>query len=239
MSEENTTEVVDSSTNEDQPKDSPKQEFSIPTEAANFVGEGKKYQSVEDALSSVPHAQKHIQTLESELAEVKEELTKRKTTKELLDEIKSGIVPAEKTSQPVQFNQDNLEQLVGQALENRDLQKTAHANAKSVSASFMEQYGEKAEEVYNSVAKDNGLTVEQFNSLSATSPDAVLKLAGLEKRPQAVETSSGTVNTEALGSAPKDKSDLSARVKKGATTKDLVDAWKIAGEKAKRQAANA
>tara|TARA_R100000781_G_C3993543_1_gene97792 strand:- start:44 stop:157 length:114 start_codon:yes stop_codon:yes gene_type:complete len=37
VSEENTTEIVDSSTNEDQQKDSPKQEFSIPTEAAEFV----------------------------------------------------------------------------------------------------------------------------------------------------------------------------------------------------------
>ena len=238
MSEENTTEVVDSSTNEDQPKDSPKQEFSIPTEAADFVGQGKKYQSVEDALSSVPHAQKHIQTLESELANVKDELTKRKTTKELLDEIKSGIVPAEKTSQPVQFNQDNLEQLVSQALENRDVQKTAHHNANSVAAQFTEKYADKAEEVYNSIAKENGMTVEQLNGLSASSPDAVLKLSGLEKRSQGIEKSSGTVNTEALLSTSKDKLGLSARVKQGASTKDLVDAWKIAGEKAK-QASNA
>ena len=237
MSEENTTETVDSSTNEDQQKDSPKQEFSIPTEAAEFVGQGKKYQSVEDALSSVPHAQKHIQTLESELAEVKDELTKRKTTKELLDEIKSGIVPTEKTSQPVQINQDNLEQLVGQALENREVQKEASRRAKSVAARFTEHYGEKAQEVYNSIAKENGLTVEQLNGLSATSPDAVLRLSGLEKRSQGIETSSGTVNTEALASAPKDKSNLSARVGTGATTKDLVDAWKRAGDKAK--AANA
>ena len=239
MSEENTTETVDSSTNEDQQKDSPKQEFSIPTEAAEFVGQGKKYQSVEDALSSVPHAQKHIQTLESELAEVKEELVKRKTTEDLLDEIKSGIVPQD-TTESVQYNQDNLEQLVTNALENREVQKTAHANAKSVSARFMEQYGEKAEEVYNSVAKESGLTVEQLNSLSATSPDAVLKLSGLEKRSQEIEKSSGTVNTEALESTPKDNSELSARVKQGASTKDLVDAWKTAGEKAKlRRAANA
>ena len=237
MSEENTTEVVDSSTNEDQPKDSPKQEFSIPTEAADFVGQGKKYQSVEDALSSVPHAQKHIQTLESELAEVKDELTKRKTTAELLDEIKSGIVPQD-TTEPVQYNQDNLEQLVNQALENRDVQKTAHHNAKSVAAQFTEKYADKAEEVYNSIAKENGMTVEQLNSLSATAPGAVLKLSGLEKSSQGIEKSSGTVNTEALSSTSKDKLGLSARVKQGASTKDLVDAWKIAGEKAK-QASNA
>ena len=237
MSEENTTEVVDSSTNEDQPKDSPKQEFSIPTEAAEFVGQGKKYQSVEDALSSVPHAQKHIQTLESELAEVKEELVKRKTTEDLLDEIKSGIVPQD-TTESVQYNQDNLEQLVNQALENRDVQKTAHHNAKSVAAQFTEKYAEKAEEVYNSIAKENGMTVEQLNSLSATAPGAVLKLSGLEKSSQGIEKSSGTVNTEALSSTSKDKLGLSARVKQGASTKDLVDAWKIAGEKAK-QASNA
>jgi hypothetical protein len=237
VSEENTTEVVDSSTNEDQQKDNPKQEFSIPTEAANFVGEGKKYQSVEDALSSVPHAQKHIQTLESELAEVKEELVKRKTTEELLEAIQSGVVPQD-TTEPVQYTQDNLEQLVNQALENRDVQKTAHHNAKSVSAQFIEKYAEKAEEVYNSIAKENGMTVEQLNGLSASSPDAVLKLSGLEKRSQGIEKSSGTVNTEALSSTSKDKLGLSARVKQGATTKDLVDAWKIAGDKAK-QAANA
>jgi len=82
------------------------------------------------------------------------------------------------------------------------------------------------------------MTVEQLNGLSASSPEAVLKLSGLEKRSQEIETSSGTVNTEALLSTPKDKSGLSARVKQGATTKDLVDAWKIAGDKAK-QAANA
>ena len=46
-------------------------QFQIPTEASELVGAGKKYQSVEDALKSVPHAQKHIQTLENELANVK------------------------------------------------------------------------------------------------------------------------------------------------------------------------
>ena len=36
---------------------------------------------------------KHIETLESELAEAREELTKRRTTQELIDEIKSGVQP--------------------------------------------------------------------------------------------------------------------------------------------------
>ena len=89
MSEEN--KISEPSTNEAQNQVNQQPVFQIPTEAAELVGDGKKYQSVEDALKSVPHAQKHIQTLESELASVKEELTKRRTTEELLDEIKSGV----------------------------------------------------------------------------------------------------------------------------------------------------
>ena len=95
MSEENIN--IEPSTNEVQTKDSQVPQFEIPTEASELVGSGKKYTSVEDALKSVPHAQKHIQTLESELATLKEELTKRRTTEELLDEIKSGIQPREKS----------------------------------------------------------------------------------------------------------------------------------------------
>ena len=91
MSEDN--KIADPNTNEGQNQDNSAPQFQIPTEAVELVGEGKKYSSVEDALKSVPHAQKHIQTLESELATLKEELSKRKTTEELLDEIKSGIQP--------------------------------------------------------------------------------------------------------------------------------------------------
>ncbi len=91
MSEDN--KITEPSTNEAQNQDNQQPQFQIPTEAADFVGDGKKYNSVEDALKSVPHAQKHIQTLESELAAAREELAKRRTTEELLDEIKSGIQP--------------------------------------------------------------------------------------------------------------------------------------------------
>ena len=102
MSEDNNQ--IDPSTNEGQNQDSQEPLFQIPTEAAELVGDGKKYSSVEDALKSVPHAQKHIQTLESELATLKEELMKRRTTEELLDEIKSGVQPKE-NPQGVEFDQ--------------------------------------------------------------------------------------------------------------------------------------
>ena len=87
MAEEQVTqETVEPTTQEAQQQDTQTKPFEIPTEAQDLVGEGKKYSSAEEALRSVPHAQQHIKTLEEEMAELKEELSKRKTTQELLDE---------------------------------------------------------------------------------------------------------------------------------------------------------
>jgi hypothetical protein len=235
MSEDNNQ--PDPSTNEGQNQDNQEPQFQIPTEAAELVGDGKKYQSVEDALKSVPHAQKHIQTLESELAAAREELSKRRTTEELLDEIKSGIQPKE-NPQGVEFDQDKLMQLVDQTLEVKERQRLAKSNASQVAAKFTEKFGTEAENVYKSVAKDNGLSEQQLNSLAASSPNVVLKLAGLaEAKIAPVSKSSSSLNTQAL-TQKVDSSTLSARVKQGATTKDLVNAWKIAGEKAKLNLSN-
>lgn len=236
MSEDNKTPEL--STNDVQNQDNQQPVFQIPTEAAELVGDGKKYSSVEDALKSVPHAQKHIQTLESELAAAREELAKRKTAEELLDEIKSGIQP-QVTPAGSEFDQDKLLQLVDQTLEQKERQRAAKTNAESVASKFTEKYGQKAEEVYNTVAKESGLTIQQLNSLAASSPKIVLKLAGLEgvSAPIAGKPNS-TVNTEALNNTKVDANQLSARVKQGATTKDLVNAWKIAGEKVKLNLSN-
>ena len=236
MSEDNKT--PEPSTNDVQNQDNQQPVFQIPTEAAELVGDGKKYSSVEDALKSVPHAQKHIQTLESELAAAREELAKRKTAEELLDEIKSGIQP-QVTPAGSEFDQDKLLQLVDQTLEQKERQRAAKTNAESVASKFTEKYGQKAEEVYNTVAKESGLTIQQLNSLAASSPKIVLKLAGLEgvSAPIAGKPNS-TVNTEALNNTKVDANQLSARVKQGATTKDLVNAWKIAGEKVKLNLSN-
>jgi hypothetical protein len=235
MSEDN--QITEQSTNNVQNQDNQQPVFQIPTEAAELVGDGKKYSSVEDALKSVPHAQKHIQTLESELAAAREELSKRRTTEELLDEIKSGIQP-QATPAGAEFDQDKLLQLVDQTLEFKERQKSAKNNAESVASKFTEKFGSKAEEVYNTVARESGLTVQQLNSLAASSPKIVLKLAGLEgTSAQIAGKPNSTVNTETLNQKV-DPTQLSARVKQGATTKDLVNAWKIAGEKAKLNLSN-
>ena len=229
-----TEQPVGQSTNEAVQTDTAPKTFEIPTEVQALVGEGKKYQSTEDALRSVPHAQKHIETLEFELAEVREELTRRKTTQELIDEIKSGVQPTVTTAPVGELNQDTVMDLVNKTLSIRERQSKAKGNADQVAKAFTSQYGQAAEKTYNSIANDLGLTITQLNELAAASPKLVLKVAGLTS----VKAPSGfiesDVNTQALSNQGT-PAVLSARVPRGASTKDLVKAWKAAGDKVKSQ----
>lgn len=207
---------------------------SVPTEAAEFVGEGKKYASVEDALKSVPHAQKHIQTLEQELAQARDELSKRRTAEELLSELKSSIPSGEQTTRPVEFDASKVNDIVTQALEQREGQREAKKNVDTVISSFKDKFGDGAEQVFIELAKESGLSIPMLNRLAATSPTAVLKLAGIESKPSITNPSTnGSVNTQALNKNVND-STKSARVPRGASTKDLVAAWHVAGEKVKQ-----
>ena len=223
----------ESTTQATQQADTSTPKFEIPTEALDFVGEGKKYKSAEDALKSVPHAQEHIKTLEEEMALLKEELTRRKTAEELLDEMKSGIQPTEVTPQGVEIDQDRLMQLVTQTIEQKEQQSKAKQNAQTVASKFTEQYGAQAEEAYNKIAQEAGLTVQQLNNLAATSPNVVMKLAGFETKSTPVGKPSSSINTQALNNTA--KPELSAKVPKGASTKDMLAAWRNAGEKVKSQ----
>lgn len=227
----NTESTIFSATPETQaPETSPS--VSLPQELQDLVGQGKKYATAEDALRSVPHAQTHIATLEEELRATRAELEKRRTAEELLDEIKSGMkAPETPSGNPI--TSDTVAQLVEQQLARQAAQQTAAQNARQVVDAIQSSYGDKAEEFYVSLANDSGLTVDALNRLAATSPAAVLRLAGLatKKQPPPIGHVQSSVNTDHMRDTTQDLSNLSARVGSGATTKKMVDAWKIAGLK--------
>jgi hypothetical protein len=202
----------------------------------DLVGQGKKYATAEDALRSVPHAQTHIKTLEGELQAARDELAKRRTAEELLDEIKSGMkAPETPSGNPI--TSDTVAQLVEQQLARQAAQQTAAQNARQVVDTIKATYGDKSEEFYVSLAKDSGLSVDALNRLAATSPAAVLRLAGLTTKTQnpPVGRLNSSVNTDHMRDMTQDVSNLSARVGSGATTKQMVNAWKIAGLKIGKQ----
>lgn len=208
--------------------------LTIPPEASEFVGEGKKYKSVEDALRSVPNAQKHINTLEDELKATREELAKRQTTEEILNQIKSGIVPNE-TPIGNTLDPSVLANIVNQQLSAREAQRTQADNTNKVTSTFSAKYGDKAEETYIKIAQESGLSIAELNRLSATAPNAVFRLAGLDSKvgTASIGSQTSTVNTELLNNTQVN-TNLSAKVPQGATSKQVAQAWRNAGEKIKQ-----
>jgi len=124
-------------------------------------------------------------------------------------------------------------QLVTQTIEQKEQQSKAKQNAQTVASKFTEQYGAQAEAAYTKIAQEAGLTVQQLNNLAATSPNVVMKLAGFETKSTPVGKPSSSINTQALNNTA--KPELSAKVPKGASTKDMLAAWRNAGEKVKSQ----
>ena len=210
--------------------------FSIPDTVLEYVGEGKKYSSAEDALNSIPHAQTHIARLQEEarvrdeeMATLKEQVAKAVALEDVLNSIKSN---QDNSGTPPQneLDETKVTSLVNSVLQSNEAQKRSKENINSVINKGVEIFGDKADEVFHKAAKDNGLTVEQLNKLSATAPQAVMKLMGIGDKSSSMPVKSeGSVNTDAFNTnQPSTNQSSSIMNKIGLTTKDMVEGWRNA-----------
>jgi len=204
--------------------------FTVPDSAKDLIGDGKKYANVEAALASLPHAQEHITKLESENAQVREQLTRSKTAEEFLAEVKKTNTVETVEAQPVpEVDLSVVEQMVANTITANEAQKVAQDNTKAVVDKLTAHYGskEKAEEVYIEQATALGLGLAGLNQLAATSPDAVYKMLGLASGGSSNVHTTSTVNTEALGTQTKEPV-AAPTIMAGATYKDSINAWNAA-----------
>lgn len=195
---------------------------------ASIVAEDgrQKYNSVAEALKALQHSQGFIETLKGEKSVLEEEVAKRKSAEEVLEQLKMGNNDEEVTTQPAELDVTKIESLIERKLQTAEQRKAASLNVDEVKNSLTEKFGDKAEEVYIKAAQDSGISLDQLNTLAATSPKAVLKLVGADTVPNTGGFSTGSVNTQSLKPT---EAKPSAKAVSG-TTRDLVSAWKAAGE---------
>lgn len=191
----------------------------------------QKYANVPDVFKAMEASQAHIKTLEAEAIKTKSDLQERLTAEEVLAKVQANqniqeVTPSEGLD--VGQIQDYVQGIVNNTLQAVDQDKTASSNIKSVIDAMTTKFGsqEKAEEHYVKSAEAAGMTLEALNALSETSPQAVLKLAGVDGQ-VAVQPSlsTGSINTAAL--QPEQQLE-SLKIPVGATTKDIVKVWKAA-----------
>lgn len=170
-----------------------------PDPVSEYVGEGKKYQTVEDALKATDHAQAHIANLEKEQAELREELSRRLTMDEALSKIKAEQDNAGQPS--VELDESKLEEIINSKLRSVEAQKTVATNINTVIEKLTAKYGdtEKAREAYMTKANELGLSIESLNKLSGESPTAVLSMLGVDTKQEVIpQTTQSSVNTESF-----------------------------------------
>ena len=189
-----------------------------------------KYTDVAQALDSIPHAQQHISTIETENATLKEQLNAATAAKDLLAK--------HAAEQPAPATGLTSEEVA--AISRRTMEETAQANSEaanvaSVNAKFSELYGDKATEQMATIAQQSGMSVQAVKQLAKTSPSAVLRLAGITSPVSAPVVP----KTPGAGSGdnftPPKTPEPPKSIMGGSNTKDLVANWRAAGEAIKQE----
>lgn len=195
--------------------------ISIPDPVKEFVGEGKKYATVEEALKSIPHAQKHIQNLQQAHDAVKAEAERLKAERETYEAFMRQQREEMHQSQPSALGAPEVETIVQRTLQQQRLEEQARSNLALVNTTLSTTFGDKAKEVFEAKAKELGV---DLNALARQSPQAVLEF--FKKPKEATPSVAGTLNLAALAqqARPADHKPIMF----GSTTEELVAAWQRA-----------
>lgn len=166
-----------------------------------LVGDDGKYKSVEEMAKGTLNAQTHIATLEKELAELRDSAAKSKGIEDILEQLKAqGTQPntdgnPDGSDQTTQQDSVSAADLIAAEFDKRDqaaAQERAKANMKQVASELQKQFGNKAADIYDKVAKECGVDLDE---LGAKSPQAVLRLVAGAVTPAQTQTQSTPPST--------------------------------------------
>lgn len=153
-----------------------------------LVGEGKKFATIEDLAKGKQEADAHIAKLEGEaelsreqLAELGKKAEKNVALSEIMEAVKNANKEGE--SEGKTLDEEALKELVKDVISGESEAQTKSDNRRAANQAVLDKLDgnvEAARAYVAEVAKENGMTVDQVQSLGETSPSAFRKLMGLE-----------------------------------------------------------
>lgn len=145
----------------------------------------QKYDSLPKALEGLTHAQQYIPELKSQLSakdqeieQLRSALAQRESVEEVVSRLTAKNQPQEQGTPPAVSGLDEsaVMKLMQDMLSKREQESVQQANLRQVEKALKDKFGDKAREVIQAQMQETGLTSEDFKSLAARSPGAVLKL---------------------------------------------------------------
>lgn len=191
----------------------------------------QKFNDVETALSSIPHAQSYINELSTKVKQLEQELEQRKGIETVLERIDSlSTSQAKPVEQPSSSGIDptQIEQLLDQRLAQRELAQRQQENANLVLNQLKERFGEKAEVEFNTKAQQLGLSPAQLSDLARSAPQAALAFFQAPPSNPANPTT-GSVNSATFDNRPQSPDTSHMDLFTGAAN-EAIKKWREAGQ---------
>jgi hypothetical protein len=160
-----------------------------------YIGDGKKYKTVEEADKAFGFLNAHVEKIQQENKALREQVAKGKTVEEVLETIKQQSSRTDygmdnQTGSNVQAKEIDLNAVIEDKLSSWEQQRKAQQNLQDVKAGLVERFGDKAAEIFKAKSKELGVDLDQ---LALISPKAVLEY--FPKHSSQKEELVGTINT--------------------------------------------
>lgn len=168
---------------------------------------GEAFKDPQVLAKSKLESDNYIKQLESQLTDLRTELSKEDAAKKLLAELQSrrqdpnaNSVPKQGETNPSDtkpvLSEDVIQRLVEETLSKREQANSAQQNAKLVQDQLTQKYGTEAKAHVEKKAQELGMSFDRLSALAAESPSAFMTLIG-EPKTEFKAPVQGTINTAA------------------------------------------
>lgn len=159
---------------------------------AEKFGDGENI-DVKKLASGKLNADRHIQTLERELAELRQKATQQLTLQEIMTQIKQTAPRQEVASDqqpPVtppapqpSIDSESVKSVFEQLLEQKEAEKKKQTNKQVVHETLVSRLGAQAPSYLNDKARELGVSLEYLAKLSEENPKVFFRTIDLEDKP--------------------------------------------------------
>lgn len=183
---------------------------SVTVSAADLVGEGKKFKTVDDLAKGKAEADAFIEQLKKEQADLRKELSVKVDTEATLTELRNemkalkeskSVIPSKENTTSA-LSENDLKALVSKTITESEANRSQTQNIVTANNQLVKHYGttEKAQEALRNKAQELGLSIDELKGIAARSPTALLKMVLPEgvKQPEGGSFQSGSLNSDAL-----------------------------------------
>lgn len=193
---------------------------------------GRKY-SKEDVAKKIEHADKHIQTLESEQEKYRSDMEKMLSQLERLPKLEQALEQALQSGEGERKPDIDPEELVNRAkqetvseLERQNQEREYQSNIQKVSQRLQQEFGENPDEEVFKRAAEVGYSREEAFELAGRKPNAFFRMIGLDPAPSRKSDPAPTTSSvRTPGTNSREQSDRLPSMMNESTTKGRIEAF--------------